>query len=156
MTDMLAAVRSQIPPSCLARSIRGQGCQVSLAGVPADRLIIDFDHPGSPLPINATRCDYLLLAVTGDGSNLVAPIELKSGEFDFGAVQRQLQAGANAAERLVPDECKEQARFLPVLASRNVPKMTRKQAKQARHDVRFGNQQEPIRRIRCGAPLPAS
>ena len=148
---MLAAVRSQVPPSCTAESIRGQGCRVSLDGAPADRLIIDFDKPGSPLSQGDTRCDYLLLAEACGTVGLVAPVELKSGNFDFAAVQRQLQAGAEIAEQLIPDEFKTQVQFLPILASHNVPKAARTGT---RYDVRMGSKLEPIRRIRCGAPLP--
>ena len=152
MTGMLTVVRSRVPQSCIAESIRGRGCSVSLAGAPADRLIIDFDKRGlSLLPNATTRCDYLLLAEAYGTASLVAPVELKSGDFDFAAVQRQLQAGAGVAEQLIPDEFKAQVQFLPVLASRNVPKGARTRT---RYDVRFGNKLEPIRRVRCGHPLP--
>ena len=151
MMGMLDTVRCRLPPSCTVESIRGQGCSVSLDGVPDNPLIIDFDRPGSPLSQDDTRCDYLLLAEAGGTVSLVVPVELKSGNFNFAAVQRQLQAGAGVAEQLMPDEFKAQVLFLPVLASRNVPKGARTRT---RYDVRFGNILEPIRRIRCGQPLP--
>ena len=145
---MLAAVRSQVPPSCTVESIRGQGCSVSLDGAPADRLIIDFDKPGSPLAPNQTRCDYLFLAELANKPGLIYPIELKAGRAGPGDVRDQLQAGANVAARLTPTDC--EVKLLPILASGS-DKAGRKRIRAA---VLFRGREIPIRRIRCGAPLP--
>ncbi len=148
MTGLLQTVRSQIPASCIAGSIRKEGCRVSLPDAPDNRLIIDFDQPGSPLSQNQTRCDYLFIAELSSQAGFVSPIELKAGRASPGDVKDQLQAGADIAARLIPTNC--QVQLQPVLASRS-DKAGRKRIRAA---VLFRSREIPIRRIRCGAPLP--
>ena len=150
MMGMLAAVKSRVPQSCRAESIRGQGCSVSLDGTPPKRLIIDLDKPGSPLSQNQTRCDYLLLAELADKPGLIYPIELKAGRAGPGDVKDQLQAGANVAAHLTPTDC--EVKLLPILASGS----DKAGRKRIRATVVFRESEIPIRRIRCGQPLPSA
>ena len=149
MPGLLAAVRSRVPASCLTTRVRKEGCSVALQRVSRSRLIIDFDAPGSPLPPDARRCDYLLLVEMSDQPDLVRPIELKRGRFDLSEVKSQLQAGARVAEDMIPPEVV--AELKPVVASGSVSAHERITT---RETVRFRNNDIPIRRIRCGEPLP--
>ena len=124
---------------------------MSLAGAPEPRLIVDFDKPGSPLGSDSTRCDYLFVAEGSGGSGWVAPLELKKGRLRAGEVVRQLQAGARAAECLVPSGTP--VAFRPVAVSGNVPKAERDRLKDKSSRIRFRECDEPVRWIRCGDSL---
>ena len=65
-------------------------------------MIVDFDKPGSPLPVHSTRCDYLLVAGREHARGWVAVLELKRGQLRVNQLVVQMQAGASAAERIVP------------------------------------------------------
>ncbi len=148
MTGPLAAVRSQVPESCLTTRVSKEGCSVALREIPSPRLVIDFDKRGSPLAPDARRCDYLLLAETSNRQVMVRPIELKRGKFDLSDVRSQLQAGAQAAETLIPQNL--DVDFLPVLASGGVSTSERI----TRETVRFRGKPSRVTRIRCRDPLP--
>ena len=147
---MLDTVRCRVPQSCTVKSIRGQGCSVSLADAPSNRLIIDLDKPGSPLSQNQTRCDYLFLAELADKPGLIYPIELKAGRAGPDDVRDQLQAGTDVAARLTPTDC--EVKLLPILASGS----DIAGRKRIRATVVFRGSEIPIRRIRCGQPLPSA
>ena len=151
MTGTIASIRSQIDTKCIVARCNKDGCSVSLAGAPQRRLIVDFDKAGSPLGLADTRCDYLLLAEPSCGNLWVAPVELKKGDADLGKSIKQLRAGAQAAECLVSKEFAAGARFLPVLASGRIDKNERNKLRAER--VKFYDHKEPVRLIKCGAPL---
>lgn len=148
MTGLLQTVHNTISASCIAGNISKEGCRVSLQGAPNNRLIIDLDRPGSPLSQNQTRCDYLLLAELADKPGLIYPIELKAGRASPGDVKDQLQAGADVVARLTPTD--GAVKLLPLLASGS----DKAGRKRIRATVRFRTCEIPIRRIRCGQPLP--
>lgn len=148
MAGLLAAVRNKIPESCLTTRLRKEGCSIALGNAPNPRLIVDFDKRGSPLALDARRCDYLLLAETSSSPDLVRPIELKRGKFDLSDARSQLQAGAQAAETLIPQDL--DVDFLPVIASGSVSTHERI----TRETVRFRDKSVRVTRVRCGDPLP--
>jgi len=75
--------------------------------------LVDLDAPGSPAAPDRKRCDFLFFHGTADGTLHVAPIELKSGNPIAAEVVPQLQAGADIADRLVPEAA--HASFQPVV-----------------------------------------
>ena len=122
-----------------------------LGGVPSPRLVVDFDNPGSPLGPSERRCDYLLVAeVREEGGGWVAPLEMKNGRLRADHVVRQLQAGAAAAEKLVPAGL--QVRFRPIAAAGSMPKAERNKLKR-KGGIRFHGREEAVRLMSCGAPL---
>ncbi len=148
MPGLLAAIRSQVPVSCLKARVRKEGCNVSLEGIPKSRLIVDFDAPGSPLAPDARRCDYLLIVEMAGRLDLVSPVELKRGRIDLSEVKLQLQAGVRVAESMIPRDV--DAQLIPVVASRSVSTHERITT---RETVRFRNNNIPIRQIRCRQSL---
>lgn len=106
-------VLRQIDRRCLADGIDKGGCKASLTDAPPDHAVVDLDAPGAPLGLASVRCDYLFFA----DPNLVAPIEIKNSEPNVVRAARQLQAGANAADRLLPRGREIVCR--PVLVSKN-------------------------------------
>ena len=150
MSDFVKRARGKLDRQCLVKGrLIKDGCKVSLANAPEPRLIVDFDKPGSPLGPESTRCDYLFLAGDKGDVSWVVPLELKRGSLDVDQVVRQLQGGASAAEKLIPQ--KEAIKLRPVVASGNMPKAAREQLKH--HWIRLHEHKERIQRMKCGAPL---
>ncbi len=152
MTALLKSVAPMIDRDCLVKGgLKKDGCRVAMTGAPAPRLVVDFDKPGSPLAADATRCDYLVIA-EGDGAHdWVVVLELKRGKLHGDQVVKQLQAGASAAEKLVPRDAA--LRFRPIVASRSRHRheYTRIKGKSVR--IRLHGHSEPVRVISCGAGL---
>ena len=130
---------------CLVDAIGTKECKVSLADAPASRAVVDLDADGSPLGRTRVKCDYLFFA----DPNLVAPIEIKNSEPDVKRAARQLQAGAKAADDLIPGDRELVCR--PVLVSKSLRRAKQMELRQA--VVRFRGRPERVRRIACGASL---
>ncbi len=150
MTGLLPAVRSRVDQSCIVSRCNKGGCSVSLGRDSRNRLVIDCDVPGSPFGPNQTKCDYLVFEEAPNQPGRAIPIELKSGRIRARDVIEQLQAGAAAAEKLIPRQV--DVRLFPLLAFGNIPKGERTTINNG--TVRFRGEPERIKRIRCGAPLP--
>ena len=155
MNDFVASVHGQLDPRCIDRShtLRTPSCDVSLVDMPGTRVVANLDKPGAPLERHATRCDYLIFAEAGTGKGWKAwilPLELKA-RLEIRKVAAQLQAGADAASRLVADAAG--IAFVPVVACR-VDKAQRKWLKDSLMRVRFRNRKpEPYRLMKCGGNL---
>ena len=77
------------------------------------------------------------------------PIEIKDGEPNVTRATRQLQAGADAADRLALRDLA--ITFRPVLVSKSLRRQ--KQVELRRAVVRFRKRPERVRRVACGHPL---
>ena len=151
MTGLVDVIRGELDERCLVTRVKKSGCKVAMTGAPSPRLIVDFDKPGSPLPPSSVRCDYLLIAKGPDDCGWVVPLELKRGRLEVNQVVGQLQAGASAAEKLVPQD--EACRFRPVVAVGNVPKSERQKLKEKANKIGFHRHKEPVRLMHCGDKL---
>ena len=155
MTGLVASVRKELDPRCLeeGETLRGPKCQVSLAAISASRVVANLDAPGAPLGQQEARCDFLLFVEQGRGEawqGLVVPLELKA-RLEMRKVTEQLQAGADAADKLVADASR--VAFIPVVACR-LKKGQRRRLKESLMRVRFKNRTpETIRRMNCGGAL---
>ena len=86
-----------------AKSIPKEGASFSLDGSPAPHALADFDKP--PLyGANRRRCDFLFIADLGDdgGSGWLVLIEMSSGKKRAGEVFRQLRAGSELIDGIIP------------------------------------------------------
>lgn len=153
MTGVVKVVRAALDPRCTAsRTLRKDGCAVSLKEAPTPRVIVDFDKPGSPQGRSQVRCDYLVVADGNTAFAWVAPLELKKGKLQTSQVVRQLRAGANAAERYVA--ANKEVRFRPVAAVGKVSKKADREKLRLRANrVRFHHHVEVVRLISCGDAL---
>lgn len=131
--------------TCLVDNVVKGGCGVSLSDAPQPRLVIDLDETGSPLGGAQSKCDYLLFA----DPSLVMPIEIKDGAPNVARVERQLQAGARAADELAPRGVAVSCR--PVLVSKALRRQ--KQADLRKASVRFRGRKERVRHVSCGDRL---
>ena len=120
MSGFAYEVLRQIDRRCLADGIDKGGCRVLQPDAPPARAVVDLDADGSPLGPPRVRCDYLFFA----DPNLVAQIEIKNSEPNVVRVARQLQAGADAADRLLPRGREIVCR--PVLVSKSLRRKKQK------------------------------
>ncbi len=150
MTALVEEVGDKIDEACVVRGgLKKDGCRIVMKGVPARRLVVDFDKDGSPLSADQTRCDYLLVAEDEQAHDWVAVLELKRGRLHAGKVVRQLRAGAAAAEKLVPRD--RALRFRPVAVSGSTTKLERNELK--KHLVIFHGRKVGVRWMKCGDRL---
>ena len=151
MEGLLEQVAAALDSRCLANRLRKEGCDVRLKGVPAQRLIIDFDKTGSPLSGNENRCDYLVISKNQD-EHWVTPLELKKGWLDASRVIGQLKAGASAAEKLIPK--KEIVDFQPVAAlGGHISRRERSLLRKKQGTISFHGHRARIRLMKCGGSL---
>ncbi len=115
-------------------------------------MIVDLDTPGSPLGPSDERCDYLFVANAADLAGWVAPLELKRGKFDAGQIADQLQAGAGAAERLVPPNFAVEFRPIAVFGG-GTTKAERIEAQKKKNWVRFRGSAREMRLMKSGQKL---
>jgi len=141
-----------IDGGCLVKGgLNKGGCKVVMTGAPVPSLVVDFDKPGSPLETDTTRCDYLLVAEGEHACGWVAVLELKRGRLHADHVVRQLQAGASAAEKLIPSDAA--FRFRPIAVSGSTSKHERAKLKDRSSMIVLRGSKEPVRMMSCGAPL---
>lgn len=111
---------------------------------------IDLDRCTSLVAEDMSCCDYLFFGSNTLG-DLVAPIEVKARNVDSDLVERQLQGGADVADKLVPDN-RTDFIFRPILVSRALDKRDKIELRKKR--VTFRNRRpSKIFRIKCGEPL---
>ncbi len=152
MSNFLKEFRNKVNKDCLHQgSLKKHGCEVPLNGVPKPRSVLDFDKPGSPLPKDSPRCDYLLVADDQKGNGWVVLLELKRGKLDSSLVVRQLRVGSSAAVGILPD--RKEIRFRPVAASGGVSKHEINQFKKKANMISYRGKRERVRLISCGQPL---
>ena len=152
MSGLVRRVRANVDDRCVVKRIRKKGCRVNLSSAPASRLIVDFDRPGSPLGSSDERCDYLCVADAVDGEGWVVPLELKRGRFDASQIAGQLQAGARAAEQLVPGNLAVKFRPIAVFR-RGTHKAERLEAQKKKNWVRFLGSAREMRLMKSGQKL---
>ena len=149
MSDVVQALRDQVPQECMARTYAKGSCSISMKGVPANHATVDMDCGALGLAEDAKRCDLLFVG-EDDNDAWVAPIELKSGAFSARSVKEQLQGGADLANRLLPR--KAEPHFVPVLAHGRGIRKEKTRTLQAAL-VAFRGQRHRPKLIRCGSPL---
>ena len=89
----------------VATSYTRNGCRVSLANLPRERVVLDVDLAFPTDRAVKAQCDFILFYTRQD--TLVAvPMELKQGDVDASEVVKQLQEGAHVVNRLVPRNVK--------------------------------------------------
>lgn len=123
---------------------------MGLKQAPAPFILVDLDHPKSPVKSSSVKCDYLFFAAEGKAGLWVVPLELKSSGVNANRVSVQLQAGAKVAERIARG--KSPVRFVPIVACGR--KVHRKQYQElAQKRIRFRKGRHAIKLMQCGHPL---
>ncbi len=152
-TPAVDAVMQGTNRACHARRCSNSGCTLRLSGAPRIRVLVNLEHHQAPASPQEPHCDYLFVADGGDGnSEWVAPIELTTGRADSRKFLRQLTAGAIIADRLLPRDIP--LRFRPVAAyDGQMQRAERDNLLNPANRIRFRNQSELVRLVRCRSPL---
>lgn len=150
---MMESVRGKLDARCLKKQCRAGRCSISLKGALGQFVLIHMDSSGAPPSQHETRCDYLFLGYLDDtgGSPWTVPIELKSGGISASDVAKQLQAGADVADQIIPHSAS--TKFTPVVASGRISKSEQRRLRNKSNKVRFRGRSVIIQRTRCGTSL---
>ena len=143
---MVETVKQAFNEDCIVKTCNRDGCSVDLRGTPRPNVTVDLDGQSAPFMNHATRCDYLFVADGNPG--WVVPIELSHGQKDPNKLIKQLQAGAKAAQNVVPANAA--VTFRPVFAGKP-KKHSRDKIRKSK--IHFYGKTEVIKVIKCGAPL---
>ena len=152
-------VKARTNSLCQTDCCCDSGCCMSLLGIPEPYVLISLEHGTAPRHLNHSRgrnhphCDFLLIA--GDDENggpWVAPIELTIGNKHSDLLLRQLRAGADIADDLLPPDVS--FKFRPIFAhdGRLHQHLITEVIKQSNY-IQLRNEIEPIELTRCRATL---
>lgn len=148
MSSTTARIAEKVCGSCRVGRCHKEGCRVDLEGAPSDRIIVDMDCDALQFSQAQKRCDYLFVGEEHTAT-CVAPIELKSGRVDAGAVLEQLEGGAGMAETWLPQGAS--FRFVPILA--HGKKIHPNDQKRLSRPLTLRGQRRKVERIKCGEAL---
>ena len=154
MNQVLDRIRSQVGEENLTDSCgRGDKCKVCMEDVPSCQVLVDADLAFPDHKIEGKRCDYVLFfidAIGADKSTLVTvPMELKSGDVDASEASKQLQRGAEFAERFTEKALSSICH--PVLFhGKGIHPKQRKTINRSK--VLFRGKKLTIKTDRCGSP----
>ncbi len=151
MSSVVETVRGITPPECHAEECEDGDCSLSLDDVPEPNVLISLEHEAAPVKAGDLHCDYLFVGGNEQNGGLwVSPIELTAGKRIRIHKFKQIQAGANIAEGLLPSGA--QVKFLPILAH-NIEFRHQVRRNLQKNPVTFRGKKQLIRTVRCGEPL---
>ena len=149
MTTLVESVRSRIPKNCISTRCQANGCSADVGAAPTPFLIVDMDCRTLSLNQRSSRCDFIFVTDRGD---VVAALELKRGKVEASQVVRQLQAGADFADSLIPR--RSSVRFVPIAVyggKAHRGELTK--LGQRRAQIRFRSSHVRVELLKCGQPL---
>lgn len=150
---VVETVRTKTNAQCHATTCRDGSCSLSLDDIPKPSVLISLEHEAAPVKKGQAHCDYLFV---GDNNKKegpwVAPVELTESAARVSKFRPQLSAGADIANKLLPQNV--QVRFRPVAVYGGELKRIERDGflKPANHVV-FRRKRVPIKLVRCGSPL---
>ena len=149
---VLSELRARFNESSLIETCSGEGCNVDMAEVPSERVVVNLEHEFDMRGRTEKRCDRLLFFVHPAENNLVASsIELKRGKAVESDVIEKLENSLKFTAEIAPASVRSRIAYIPVLFyGRGIkwtdPKGT-KQPKVSIHGKRL-----QILTGRCGRP----
>ena len=148
MDDVLNDIRVLVGVDNLADSCNRDGCEVSMADVPHDRVIVDADLAFPAHNWEGERCDFVVFLFGIDGGLRAVPIELKSGGVPISKTIRQLRRGAEFADQFGPHDptpvCRPILIHGGLISSRDRKRLNRLK-------VSFRGLELTIKMARCGS-----
>ena len=82
-----------------------EGCRVSMANVPTERVVLDVDLAFPTDRAKTNQCDFVLFYIDTAQSGLIGvPMELKRGDVDASEAVAQLQEGARIVDSCTPKD----------------------------------------------------
>ena len=150
---VVETVRTKTDEQCHATTCRDGRCSLSLDDIPKPSVLISLEHETAPVTKKQTRCDYLFVGGSDEKKGpWVAPVELTASAARVSKFLPQLRAGADIADKLLPQNV--QVRFRPVAVYGGELKRIERDGflKRTSHVV-FHGKPVPIKLVRCGSPL---
>ena len=146
-------VRTKTNAQCHATTCRDGRCSLSLEDVPKPSILINLEHEAAPVRANQTHCDYLFVGGSDEKEGpWVAPVELTASAARVSKFLPQLRAGAEIADKLLPQNV--QVRFRPVAVYGGELKRIERTAFLKRaNQVVFRRKPVLIKLVRCSSPL---
>ena len=148
MTGLVDQVRDAIPHSCIVQRCRKNGCSVNLSGISQPSILIDMDCRQLGINQSSSRCDYLFVS---DDGGWVVPMELKRGALSATEALRQLKAGAQVADRVIPKVVS--VRLRPVAVCGKIRKAQRDELRKRSSRIRFRGDRIHVEVMSCGDSL---
>lgn len=146
-------VRTKTDEQCHATTCRDGRCSLLLDDIPEPSILISLEHEAAPVQNNQEHCDYLFVGGSDEKKGpWVAPVELTASAARVSKFLPQLRAGADIADKLLPQNV--QVRFRPVAVYDGELKRIERDGflKPANHVV-FRRKRVPIKLVRCRSPL---
>ena len=124
-----------------------EGCRVSMANIPTNRVVLDVDLAFPTDRAETNQCDFVLFYINTDQSSLIGvPMELKRGDVDASEAIAQLQAGTRIIDNCTPNDVDVNL-VLVLVHGDSVHRSQRNRLRTAR--VRFQGEEFPINTTRC-------
>ena len=132
----------------IATSYTKEGCRVSMANIPSERVVLDVDLAFPAGRSGTNQCDFVLFYIDSIQSSLIAvPMELKRGDVDASEAIAQLQEGARIVDNSTPTDV-EMNLVLVLVHGGSMHRSQRNRLRAAR--IRFRGTEFPINTARCG------
>ena len=123
------------------------GCRVSMADLPSERVVLDVDLAFPTDRAEANQCDFVLFYVDTVQSSLIGvPMELKRGDVDASEAIAQLQEGVRIVDRYTPNDV-EMNLILVLVHGGSIHRSQRNKLRTSR--ITFRGEEFPINTTRC-------
>ena len=131
-----------------ATSHTKEGCRVSMANIPSERVVLDVDLAFPTGRTDRNQCDYVLFYIDPAQNSLVGvPMELKRGDVNASEIVAQLQDGARIVDNYTPNDV-DMNLILVVVHGGSMHRSQRNRLRTSR--IRFRGEDIPINTARCG------
>lgn len=144
--ETLEEIRQRIGNNT-ATSYTKEGCRVSMANMPSERVVLDVDLAFPTSSAQTNQCDFILFYIDTALSSIVGvPMELKSGDVKASVVVAQLREGARIVDNFTPRNI--EIELIPILVHDGIHKAQSERLKVSRISFRSGR--FPINTTTCG------
>ena len=125
-----------------------EGCRVSMANIPSERVVLDVDLVFPIGRADTNQCDFVLFYIdTAQDSLIGVPMELKRGDVNASEAVAQLQEGARIVDGCTPNDV-EMNLVLILVHGGSMHRSQRNKLRTAR--ITFRGEPFPINTARCG------
>ena len=145
--ETLEEIRQQVGDN-KATSYTKEGCSVSMANMPSERVVLDVDLAFPTDRASTNQCDFVLFYINSTQNSLVGvPMELKRGDVNASEVVAQLQEGVRIVDNYTPNDV-DMNLILVVVHGGSMHRSQRNRLRTSR--IRFRGEEFPINTARCG------
>ena len=145
--EALEQIRQWVAGNQATSPYTKEGCRVSMANVPTDRVVLDVDLAFPPSRAKTNQCDFVLFYIDSSQNSLIGvPMELKRGDVDASDAVAQLQEGARIVDNCTPNDV-EINLVLVLVHGGSMHRSQRNRLRTSR--IRFRGEEFPINTARC-------